>query len=436
MQEVVDPLRRRIRIKPFAQLGVLRRHADRAAARVAVVAVARLRADLFRVVGLGDILVAVQRHHRRVADGDGIRAQRDGLGHVRAVPDTARVNQADLAPLAKVVDRLPRLADGGHSRYAGILGGKVRAGSGAAFHPVDIDRVRVTLHRHAHVVIDPRRAQLELDRDLPVGRLADLLDLERKVVRAQPVGVTRGRALVDPGRKRTHLGHLVGHLLTHQVPAKAHLAALPDEELAAIGQHQVVRVEPVPRLDALVEPFRAEAPLVGDHPTFARTGRRARHRGAPRQRGLGLIRKRAKGHAGDVDRDIQLKRLLGARPDHRLGLAFLAIALDHEPRQRAGKEGQVIPVRDLLEQREPPHPVAAKLGLDVDVVHHVGREDEAVAQPVIVAAQGLFLWQIAVSHCRVSLSVCGGWRPRPCRRVGANPPCYRINFFSVGSRLS
>ena len=133
--------------------------------------------------------------------------------------------------------RLARLADRGDAGHAGILGGEVRAGAGAAFHAVDVDAVRVALHRHAHVVIDARRAELELDRDLPVGGLADLLDLEREIVRAEPVGVAGRRALVDAGRQRAHLGHLVGDLLAHQMAAEADLAALADEELAAIGQH-------------------------------------------------------------------------------------------------------------------------------------------------------------------------------------------------------
>jgi hypothetical protein len=106
------------------------------------------------------------------------------------------------------------------------------------------------------VVVHARGAELELDRNLPVGRLADLLDLQRQVVRAEPVGMPGGRALVDPGRQRAHFSHLVGDLLPHQVPAHAHLAALADEELAGVGEPQVMRVEPVARLNALVEPLR------------------------------------------------------------------------------------------------------------------------------------------------------------------------------------
>ena len=177
MQEVIHPLRRLIRVETLAQDRILRRHADRAATRMAVVAIARIDAHLFLVVGLGDVLVAVQGHHHRMAERDGVRAERDGLRHVGAVADAAGVDQRNLAPLAEVVDRLARLTDRRHARNARVLGRKMRAGAGAAFHTVDIDRVRIAFHRHPHVVIDAGGAELELDRDLPVGRLADLLDL-------------------------------------------------------------------------------------------------------------------------------------------------------------------------------------------------------------------------------------------------------------------
>ena len=104
-------------------------------------------------------------------------------------------------------------------------------GPGAALGAVQVDDVRAALGRHPDVVVDAGRAQLQLDRDLVVGGLADLLDLQRQVVGAQPVRVAGRGALVDPGRERAHLGHLLGHLLAHQVAAQADLAALPDEEL-------------------------------------------------------------------------------------------------------------------------------------------------------------------------------------------------------------
>ena len=360
-----------------------------------------------------------------MADGDGIGAERQRLGDVAAIADAAGIDERDLALLAELIDGAARLADRGNAGNAGILRRDMRAGTGAAFHGVDIDRIRIAFHRHAHIVIDARRAELELDRDFPIGRLADFLDLERQIVGPEPVRMTGGRALVDAGGQRAHLGDLVGHLLAHQMAAEADLAALADEELAGIGEAQMMRVEAVARLDALVEPFHRIAPLVGDHAAFARAGGGARHGGAAGERDLGLIRKRAEGHAGHIDRDIEHHRALGARADDRLGLAFLAIAFDDEAGQRARQEGEIVPMRDLLEQREAAHAVAAELRLDVDVVHHFGREDLGRAQDIFLALGGRARQRgkpgrgaLRPRHCRSS------WRaPRPrLRRLPSTGP--------------
>ncbi len=192
--------------------------------------------------------------------------------------------------------------------------------------------------------------------------------------------MTRRRALIDAGGQRAHLGDLVGDLLAHEMAAEADLAALADEELASIGEPEMMRVEAVARLDALVEPLARIAALVGDHAAFAGAGRRAGHGGAPRQRDLRLEGEGAEAHAGDIDRNVELHRPLGLGPDHRLRLAFLAIALDDEAGEGARQKGEVVPMRDLLEQREAAHAVAAKLGLDVDVVDDLRREDLAAAE--------------------------------------------------------
>ncbi len=192
--------------------------------------------------------------------------------------------------------------------------------------------------------------------------------------------MARRRALVDAGRQRAHLRHLVGHLLAHQMAAEPDLAALADEELARVRQPQMMRVEAVARLDALIEPLDRVAPLVGDHAALARARRRARHGGAAGERDLRLVGQRAEAHAGHIDRDVEHHRPLGARADHRLGVAFLAIALDDEAGQRAGQEGEIVPMRNLLEQREAAHAVAAELRLHMDVVDDLRREDLALAE--------------------------------------------------------
>src|SRR5205085_1688858 len=83
--EVVDALGSLLDDEPLAELGVLRRDADRAPPRVAVVALAGRDADRPLVVGdAGNLLVAVQRHQSGVADRDRLRAEGEALGDVAA----------------------------------------------------------------------------------------------------------------------------------------------------------------------------------------------------------------------------------------------------------------------------------------------------------------------------------------------------------------
>ena len=126
-QEVVDALRGLLDDEPLAELGILRRDPDRAAARVAVVALAGRDADRALVVGdAGDLLVAVERHQRRVADRDRLRAEREALRDVRAVADAARDDEVDLVREADVLERAARLGDRRHQRDARLLGRDVR----------------------------------------------------------------------------------------------------------------------------------------------------------------------------------------------------------------------------------------------------------------------------------------------------------------------
>src|SRR5262245_16718583 len=106
--------------------------------------------------------------------------------------------------------------------------------------------------------------------------------------------------------------------------AETDLTALADEELAGIGQPQMMRVEAVARLDALIEPLDRIAPLVRDHAAFAGAGGGARHGGAAGERDLRLVGQRAETHAGDIDRNVEHERPLRLRADDRLRLAFLA----------------------------------------------------------------------------------------------------------------
>jgi hypothetical protein len=84
------------------------------------------------------------------------------------------------------------LRDRGHERDSGLLRREVRPGARSALGAVEVDDVGPALGGHAHVVVDARGPELELNRDLVVGRLADLLHLQREIIGPKPIGMPRG----------------------------------------------------------------------------------------------------------------------------------------------------------------------------------------------------------------------------------------------------
>ena len=71
--------------------------------------------------------------------------------------------------------------------------------AGAPLHAVEHDHVAAGLGGEPDVVLDPAGPHLDEDRHLPVGRLAQLLDLDHHVVGAEEVGVP---ARTSAGRRR------------------------------------------------------------------------------------------------------------------------------------------------------------------------------------------------------------------------------------------
>src|SRR6185312_7523759 len=93
-----------LRRQALLKLRILRRHADRAAAGMAVVAVAGLGADLVIVLDI-DRAVAAERDQRSDADRDSIRAKRQRLGHVGSAPDSAGDDELHLAMHVELLKR-------------------------------------------------------------------------------------------------------------------------------------------------------------------------------------------------------------------------------------------------------------------------------------------------------------------------------------------
>ena len=91
-----------------------------------------------------------------------------------------------------------------------------------------------------------------------------------------------GRALVDAGGQRAHVGDALGDLLAEQHAAAAGLGALADDDLDRVGAAQVVRVHAVARGQQLVDEDRRMAALLLGHAAVAGGGRGADLAMAPR----------------------------------------------------------------------------------------------------------------------------------------------------------
>ena len=275
--------------------------------------------------------------------------------------------------------------------HAGVVELELRRGGGRALGAVDHDRVAAGLGGDLDVLLDAAGGELEDDRHAVVGRLAQLLDLDREVVAAEEVGVARGRALVDADGQRAHLRDLLADLHAEQHPAGAGLGALADDDLDRIGHAQVLEIEPVARRRHLVDQAVGGLALLGQHAALARAGREARAREAHAERALGVRAERAEAHRRQVDREGELERLgdeVGAAAaDPRLRLAVLAVALERQARHHARQEDEVVERRQLLERREAADLVAAELGLRVDGADRLGRPDVRAA--LVVAGGGV-----------------------------------------------
>ena len=148
-------------------------------------------------------------------------------------------------------ERVEALHDRREGRDADVLEHLVARRAGRALDAVEADVVEAVLVRDLDVVANAAGAELDRDRLLPAGRLAELLDLDHEVVGAEHVGVARRRAQVDAGRDAAQARDVLGHLLRHQLAAEAGLRALGDVDLDAVGLAHDVDVPAEPAAEAL-----------------------------------------------------------------------------------------------------------------------------------------------------------------------------------------
>ena len=303
--------------------------------------------------------------------------------------DAARDDQLHLAVHVELLQRLDREPHGGQRGDADVLDEDVLRRGRAALHAVDDDDVGARLDRQRDVVVRARRPDLDEDRLLPVGQLAQLDDLDLEVVGPVPVGVAAGAALVDALRQRAHLGHAVGDLVAEQHAAAAGLGALADDDLDRVGAAQVVGVHPVARGQQLVDEQVGVAALLRRHAAVAGRRRGADLARAAPERLLGGRRERAEAHAGDRDRDLQLERLLGVARAQRDGrVAALAVALERIARHARAEEQEVVEVGEAALRAEAADVVDALARGALDLGDDVAVVEVRLAQPGVPAGAG------------------------------------------------
>ena len=190
----------------------------------------------------------------------------------------------------QLVECFHRLAHGWQGRNPHVLDEHILGRARAALHPVEHHHVSTSLDRQERVVVGPRRADLDVDRHLPVGDLAQLDYFDRQIVRAGPVGMAAGRALVDVLGQSPHLGDAVADLLAQQHPAAAGLGPLAEYHLDSIGLAQVVGVHAVARGQQLIDQNPRLFALLRGHPAVAGRGTRAHFAGTAAERLFGLRR--------------------------------------------------------------------------------------------------------------------------------------------------
>ena len=276
----------------------------------------------------------------------------------------------------------------------------------------------------------PRRADLAIDRFLPIGHLADFLDLDDEVVRPGPIGMAAGAALIDAFRQLPHAGDTFVDLLPQKHAATARLSALADNDFDAVGAPEIIRVHTIARRQHLINQGLGGFALFRRHAAIARSGAGARRRRAQTEGLLGMGAERAEAHAGDGDRDFQFDRLLGvARPQRDAGFAALAVAFQWVARCRGTEEQQIIQRGKLALGAKATDGINAFIGHALNLGNNRAREGVRFFEPARIDAIGPCDGINNFRHCRhLNYRVCGpsqsgGRRPgrrsfRLCRAGG------------------
>ena len=244
---------------------------------------------------------------------------------------------------AEFSERLHCLRNRGQRRDADVFDEHLLGGGGTALHSVDDHDIGAGVYGEFHVVVRAGGANLDVDRLLPVGDLAQFVDLDGQVIGSGPIGVPAGRALVDALGQGAHTCHAFGDLLAQQHSATAWFCALAEDHLDRVGLAQVIGVHAVPRRKILVHQVFALPAFLGRHAAVTGGGGRADVACAAAQRLLRGAGQRTERHACDGHRNIKVQWVFREPiAENYVGAAPLAVALQRVARHRRAKEQQVV----------------------------------------------------------------------------------------------
>ena len=193
-----------------------------------------------------------------------------------------------------------------------------------------------------------------------------------------------------PSRQRAHLGHAVGDLVAEQHPAAARLRALADDDLDRVGAAQVVGVHAVARGQELVDERCREwprssgvmppSPVVVDVPTSLAPRPSASFAGAESAPKL---------MPAIVIGIFSSSGFFACRvPEHDVGVAALAVALERVARHARAQEQQVVEVGEAALRAEAADVVDALARGALDLGDDVAVVEVRLAQPRVPARPG------------------------------------------------
>ena len=140
---------------------------------------------------------------------------------------------------------------------------------GAALHAIEDNHIGACFDAEWHIILRPRRAELAVDRLLPVSDFSNFLDLDGEIVGAGPIGMAAGTALVNALGQLPHTGNALVDLLAKKHAAAARLRTLAENKLDTIGTPQIVRIHAITRRQHLIDKGFGGFALLGCHATVA-----------------------------------------------------------------------------------------------------------------------------------------------------------------------